>query len=495
VKEHRLALAEPQQAPCFRDAFARAGYDEEGLVATLGLIQLPNKLGRERGHFRHLTSRGRPLDTLIRLFLLGIPETVESARQALAPLPLADWERAGLIETSGDCVRGLVRIMAFRHMLLACDYIEGPGAAERADMVMGITASTTTLGDFTIRRPVRTVFDLGCGGGAQTFLAAQHSDRVYAVDRAPRSVEFARFNAAFNALGGNIEFLEGDGFEPVADRTFDLIVSNPPFAVTPSSRFIYRDSGVPGDAFVRRLIETAARALNEGGFCQLVCDWAHVEGQEWEERLAGWFKGTGCDAWAMRADTHGAAEYAHVWIRDTEHGTNEDCERLYNEWLAYYKQQRIEAISTGLIALRKASGRRNWVRIEEGPGSNSGPFGDYVLCGFGLRDFLESAPDDMALLEARLRVAESVRVDHVCAWEEGSWRIRSAKIRLAEGLQYEANLDLRLAGMAAMCDGTRTMREVLAQMAGTLDIGFERIAPNCLALTRQLVERGFLIPA
>ncbi|HVX67290.1 MAG TPA: methyltransferase [Bryobacteraceae bacterium] len=495
MTEHHLRLETPEQAACFREAFTRAGYDEEGLVATLGPIQLPNRLGRERGHYRHLTGRGRPLDTLIRLFLLGIPEDMNTARRALAPAALEQWERAGLVESDGAQVRGSVRVMAFQHLLLACDWIETPGAGTRTDLVMGITASTTTLADFTIRRPVQVALDMGTGGGAQAFRTASHSTRVLAVDRSARAVEFARFNAAFNSTGSNIEFIEGDGFAPVTGNHFDLIVSNPPFAVTPSSRFIYRDSGVAGDAFARRLLERAAHALNEGGFCQIVCDWAHIEGQPWQDRLAGWFAQTGCDAWAMRTDTHDAADYAHVWIRDTEHASAEESERLYDEWLAYYQRERIEAISTGLIAIRKASGRANWVRIEDGPDSNSGPFGEYVLRGFGLRDYLEATSDDAALMGARLRVAESVRVDHVCVWEEASWRIRSAKIRLAEGLQYEGNLDLRLAGMVAMCDGTRSVREVMAAMAQAAGADFDRIAPNCLALTRQLIERGFLLPA
>jgi hypothetical protein len=107
----------------FREVFGRAGYDEEGLVGTLGPIQLPTRLGRERAYFRHLTRRGRPLDTLIRLFLLGIPEDLDVARGALLPVPLEEWMAAGLIGIEGEQVRGLARMMAFRGLLLACDQL------------------------------------------------------------------------------------------------------------------------------------------------------------------------------------------------------------------------------------------------------------------------------------------------------------------------------------------------------------------------------------
>jgi hypothetical protein len=89
VSEHRLAVT-PNQAQCFREAFARAGYNEEGLTGTLGQIQLPMRLGRDRGHFRRLTGGGRPLDTMIRLFLLGLPENIGATRCALESPPLTN---------------------------------------------------------------------------------------------------------------------------------------------------------------------------------------------------------------------------------------------------------------------------------------------------------------------------------------------------------------------------------------------------------------------
>ena len=477
----------------FREVFARAGYDEAGLVETLGPVRLPGRLGRDRAYFRHKTGRGRPIDALVRLFLLGLPEELEAARRALAPVPVEEWARAGLIAIEGNQVRGLVRMMEFRKLVMASDHQEMEEALGRPDQVMGMTSSTATLADFTVRRPVRSVLDLGTGSGVQAFLAAAHSDRVWATDTSARALEFARFNAAFNGCEDKIELLEGDTFEPVRGRTFDLVVSNPPFALTPSRRFAYRDSGVPLDGFARALIRNGASCLNEGGFCQIVCDWAHIAGQDWKERLAEWFSGTGCDAWVMRTDTQDAGRYAHVWIDDTEEAGDEESSRLYEEWVGYYASVGLEAVSTGLIAIRKASSGRNWLRIEDAPASTSGPFGDSVLGAFGLRDYLEAA-DDRALLAAKFRVAESVRLDHVSKWEDGSWRVRTAKIRLAQGLQYKSDIDLRLVGMVARCDGLHTLGEVLEQAAQALGEDLGRITPNCVALMRELVERGFLVP-
>jgi tRNA1(Val) A37 N6-methylase TrmN6 len=479
----------------FHAVLAGAGYSEEGLVETLGPIQLPSQRLQERAHFRYLTRRGRPLDFQIRLFLIGLPVPLAEATYALAPVPLAAWVEAGLIAIDETHAHGLVRMMAYRHLLLACDQLELQGTEAQLDAVMGVTASTAALADFAITRPCGAALDLGTGNGAVALTLAPRAERVRATDLSPRAVNFARFNAILNAAGSNLEILEGNAFEPVAGESFDLIVSNPPFAMTPSRRYLYRDSGLPADQFIQRLIETAPAYLNEGGYCQFVCQWAHLAGQDWKERLAGWFAKTACDAWVMVTDTENVSEYARIWIRDTEHTDPDESDRLYEEWLEYYEREKIEAISTGFVALRKASGRRNRTRFDDGPGSTSGPFGEYIALGFELGDFLETVSSDEALLEARLKVAASAQLDHVCELEDSAWRIRTAKLHLAQGLQYQANVDLRLAGMLALCDGQATMREILSRSAASLHVDFDRLAPPCLAITRHLIERGYVLPA
>ncbi len=485
----------PNLASRFRQVFDQAGYSTEGLVATLGPMRLPAQVGLGAAHFRYLTRGGRPLDALIRLFLFGFPEDLDAARHALAPVPLEEWCRAGLIRPDDAQVCATVRILTYRDLLLACDQAPQVGTPPRSDLVMSITSSSTFLADFVVPRPSPATLDLGTGNGIQALLAAKHSERVWATDLNPRALEFARFNAAFNHRQDKIEFLEGKGFEPVRGMKFDLIVSNPPFAITPSVRYLFRDSGVAGDAFVRTLIADAARALNEGGFCQMVCDWAQIAGQDWKQRLAGWVGGLDCDAWIISSEVMRAADYANVWIGSTEYLTPQGTDRLYAEWLDYYQQQQIEAVHTGLIALRKASGRPTWLRIEELPVSEGKSLGEDVLRGFAASDFLASVRADDALLAAKMRVADNVRLDHMCGWEDSAWRIRGARIGLASALGYASNIDLRFADMVARCNGQRTVGEVLQQTAQAVGADVAVITPNCLNLIRQLVERGFLIPA
>ena len=486
-------VSDPEEFARMREVLLKADFHERGLIEVLGPVQLPAQAGKELPHFLHLTRPGRPLDILIRLFVAGAPVEETAAREALAPMPLETWVRAGLVRLRDGSVQGRVRLQPCRGMVLACDYADFREPGGSLEQVMGITASSMTLADFAVRRPCRTALDVGSGNGIQAFLASAHSQQVWGVDRCGRSIEFARFNAGLNGIA-NCEFIEGDAFEPVRDRTFDLVVSNPPFAVTPSFRYMYRDSGVELDGFCRNLVRQAPELLNEGGMFQICCDWVHLSGADWKERLAGWFEGSGCDVWVLRTETQGAADYARVWVRDTEQETEQGSARLYDEWVSYYQVKGVEAVSNGLIVMRRASGRANWLRIEEMPDGSGGPVGESVAAGFELHDFLDTVRADEAFLGEKLRVSPLVRLEDVCEPVGGAWRVASASIRLVRGLTYSSPVDLRLAGLVARCDGQRPVRDLLVELAVATNSDLEKIRPNCLALLRQLVERGFLLP-
>ena len=489
-----LTQLEPEEFRALGEVFERAGYNGPALLDTLGPIELPSRPGAELPYFFHLTGQGRPVDSLIRLFLLGVPVEAEAAGRVLEPVPLAVWARAGLLEVAGGQAVARVKLMPFRDRLLAMDQPEEAGVGRRRDQVMGLTASSVTLADFTIRLPARKALDLGTGCGLQALLLARHSPEVWASDCTSRALNFAAFNAGLNACG-NVRFLKGDGFAPVCGERFGLVVSNPPFAITPARRYLYRDSGLPADGFCQRLIQEAPRFLEEGGFCQVVCDWVHPAGQDYKERLAGWFEGSGCDAWIWRMATQEVADYAHMWIRDTERPTARTAARVYEEWMSYYRREGIEAVSSGVIVLRRRSAGGNWIRFDDLPDGTTGPIGGAVASSFRRRDFLEAAKDDRRLMEETFRLSPDLRLQQQCEWAEGGWRIQSAQVRLERGLRYSGNVDRNALALLARCDGQRTLGQVVAELAASVGAEVERIAPQSVALVRQLVERGYLLPA
>lgn len=79
------------------------------------------------------------------------------------------------------------------------------------------------------------MLDLGVGSGA--ILLAILAERPHATglgtDVSEDAIAVARDNAASLGLDGRAAFLHGDWTEGLADESFDLVVSNPPYIATP----------------------------------------------------------------------------------------------------------------------------------------------------------------------------------------------------------------------------------------------------------------------
>ncbi len=124
---------------------------------------------------------------------------------------------------------------------------------------------------------VHRVLDLCTGSGCLAILLAEAfpQARVDAVDVSPQALEVAARNVADYRLEARIELHQGDLFGPLAGRSYDLIVSNPPYvdalamaALPPEYRHepqLALGSGVDGLDATRSILQQAAAHLNPGG--------------------------------------------------------------------------------------------------------------------------------------------------------------------------------------------------------------------------------------
>src|SRR5262249_34234103 len=147
-------------------------------------------------------------------------------------------------------------------------------------------------------------------------------------------------------------------------RRFDLILSNPPFVVSPEGDVLFRDSGLVGDEICERIIRRAPAHLVEGGFAQVLCNWVRIAGRGWLERLTGWFDDSGCDVWVTRAVSMHPADYAQQWLGQLDLASKDQFIERFDRWMAYYDRLGIEAIDFGLINLRRRTAGRNWILVD-----------------------------------------------------------------------------------------------------------------------------------
>ncbi len=484
-------FSDPAHAATLRKVLLSAGFNRETICTKLAIEDFPSLSAKNLHWLLKQTDDGHPLDTLVRLFLIDVPVDPELARQAFAPLPLPELYKIGILQECDHLVRATIKLLPFDNCFMAFDLPAALTSDQREHYVMGVGASTLTLANLTVRSPTAATLDLGCGCGFHALLAASHSDQVSALDINPRASQFTIFNAQLNNLA-NITTLTGNLFEPVAGRMFDLIVSNPPFVISPESRYTYRDGGLPADTLVRKIARQAPDFLNQGGYCQILCNWAEFDGQEWQEHLREWFVESGCDVWVLRSESRNPETYADTWIKHTEKDDAEYGDR-FERWLAYYQEQGIVSFGAGIITMRRRDAAANWFRAEDGPARMIGPCGDGIIQGFQSFDFLENT-DTESLLLSKLKVAPEVRLERQSTPTPTGWQEQSTRLYRATGLAYSVDIDPFIANLVCGCSGQNTLSRLLTDMAAALDQDpLTLIAPFC-KIVRGLVERGFLLP-
>ena len=374
----------------------------------------------------------RPLAALVGAFMLGDPVPAADLAAAVPELGLDGLRQAGLVtdarpDDPADTVRATCDLSPYEadepgRMWVASDQTalqrRGPLPAEH---VLGVGRASLTLAGAVQRRAVDSALDLGAGCGIQTLHLLAHARHVTATDLAPRCLEFTAFNLLLNAdvLGldrerpeDRVELLAGDMLEPVSGRRFDMVVSNPPFVITPRTDpdapvLVYRDGGREGDRLVAEFVAAVPAHLNPGGTAQLLANWeipagaaesaqeghddgrlasasdgTPATGEPWDTRPRRWVaegaaaasaaagREVPVQAWIIQRDVQDAAGYAETWLQDSSLELDpEQYQRRYGQYLADFTARGVAGVGFGHLWLRRpaedGSQGGAWVHAEE----------------------------------------------------------------------------------------------------------------------------------
>lgn len=471
----------------FLDAY---GYKETELNARIGTASPPNTSNRQR--LAYVTREATPQNALVRLFLLGHSIDQATITDVLPESFLELCTRAELLEQAGDRIRATVVIVAIADLLIASDAYHVLGSDRAGEFVLpASTHSAGFLRKLTLRDSFATMLDLGCGSGIHALFAARHCDKVTAADISATAIAYTAFNARLNNID-NIECVEGSFFEPVAGRSFDLIVSNPPFVLGPDDAFVYRDSQLELDQTCRELVADAPAFLNENGYLQMLCETVEIENEPWLERMKSWFEGTGCDAWILHSPTLHPVHYVANRASNVTGGSLEESTG-YDAWVDYFESRSVSAIHPILITARRRDAN-NWTHVHNLPGDIDGEAGEAVRKSIAACDFLERCASDAALLDASLKISPDLTLEQQFSRQEQQWQPQLSTMRMTNGLPMDAEVDLPILAFLNQLDGQQTLQGTVEAFAKAVGADTAKLVADLLPIVRMFVGRGFLEP-
>lgn len=454
-----------------------------------------------------------PLATWLRAFVLGVAVPRRALAAAVPRAGVDELERLGLVVTGGrgadDEVRATVDLRPVgvqdaggtATWWVASDQgASVTGAALDAGHVLGVGGASVTLAGLTVRDHRARALDLGTGSGIQALAVGRHCDAVVATDVSARALAFARFNAAL--AGADVDLRRGSLLDPVRGERFDLVVSNPPFVITPRAMvdsavlpaYEYRDGGLAGDALVAELVGGMGDVLLPGGVAQLLGNWEHRVGEDWTERVGSWLDASGLDGWVVQREVLDPAQYAELWLRDGGAVRAQDpaaWDAAVTGWLADFAARGVQGVGLGFVVLRRPAGGPGMRRVEEQTGPVTGPLGDHVLAVLAAHDLLAGLDDD-GLAGLRLVVAPDVTEErHLRPGDAGP---RVILLRQGGGLGRVVTAGTALAGLVGACDGELTVGQLVGGLAAVLEVGVDVLRAELFPQVRELVADGFLRP-
>ncbi len=496
---------DPALLAALRDDLTAAPFRPDAVEDRLGpLAAAAFGRGQTLPARRAVAGATDPLGVLIACFGLGLPTSADDLGAALPRTGVTGAVDLGIVEPHGA------------HVIATCDLrphgddrghtwwiaSDPPAVSQQArrgplpvDHVLGIGGASTTLATWTPRTPVRRALDLGTGSGVQALHLSGHADSVVATDLSERALRYAAFNAGLNDVEWDLR--SGSFLHPVEGETFDLIVSNPPFVITPRAEGVplyeYRDGGAAGDDVVAALTKGVGAHLAPGGTAQLLGNWETTEDQDWRERVGEWVAESGLDAWVVQRDVQDPVEYAELWSRDGGHlpGTPEH-DALVGAWLDDFAARRVTQIGFGVITLHKPTTERApFVELVEITGPVASPMGPTIAAGLAARDHLAGTDDD-TLLDTAWRCPPDVTTETHAA--PGATDPNVIVLRQGGGLRRAVRLDTLDAALVSVCDGQLSARQALTAISGLMDLPTDEALTAGAALVRRLAADGFLRP-
>jgi methylase of polypeptide subunit release factors len=474
-----------------------AGYDAQTVCERLGVGELFAVDDLPCEAIPLPPAADDPLAFLVRTFLLLEPATEAALRARLAVPLRAAFERLGLLvpEPDGAIWTAPVLLYPVGGFHIASDRHrdrDGAPSTPPSDAVFPAIFPGSMLFLRLLPQGVyEDALDLGAGTGIGALELSRRVRRVVATDLTERATHFARFNQRLNARD-NVAAVTGDLYEPVAGRTFDCIVSHPPYVPSPDDAFVFRDGGPTGERIVRRMIAELPEVLRPGGvFCAVCAGWDTTEATL-EERVRQWL-GARANEFDLLVAVETALAPTEVAERLIRPGWRGDRGSAAS-WEARFREAGLVSHVYGALVLARRGGAggagtlRTWLSA-----SARGSDIERTLAALAQRATqIAAGTRAQDLDKLRPRLAEGLTVHVEYAARTGALAPSEVVLVTAEPFRSRTRIDPWMLPLVSAFDGAHTPREILAALRARRGVPEGFTQDDLRRLLELMLERGYL---
>ena len=165
----------------------------------------------------------------IQLFYLGKRLHVVNVKNTLGCKILDNLLKLNLLIADGNNINSNYKITPFNNFY----FLSGGSIFENSAYIGSDSFYLAKHLPFNFN--ATKVLDLCSGTGIQAILLARSAKKIIGVELSREVANIARFNVVLNNVENKVKILQGDLYEVVKNKKFDLVVSNPPFVPVPDT--------------------------------------------------------------------------------------------------------------------------------------------------------------------------------------------------------------------------------------------------------------------
>ena len=264
-----------------------AGYTQSAISSLLDVVDLSQITSEHYPHYLWRCKKSKtPLARLVEFFFLTQWLTRKEVADLLPRDVLSALQMCGLLHRESGRLFCRVIIYPCLDQLFVTD-LWASVEPQKPGHIYELGLDSYALARLTSRRGRKKALDLCTGSGIHGIQSALECEESTVVDINPRALNYTELNAAIN--GTSVERHLGDLYEPVKDRTFDLITVNPPFVPTPDREvLVHRSPGETGEEVSERLVQGLPTHLESGGLFSMILNYPILRGDDYLDRLERW---------------------------------------------------------------------------------------------------------------------------------------------------------------------------------------------------------------